>query len=141
MESISPTVINSAAEFGRWLNLTAYFAAKKILEQSNDSSVQEEEKAKILTMLESCIYAARSADALVAQVSIQAGRLSKREIPSGCQIFIKQILTGEIELSIAKNLLVIFLRLDQKSRSNDKDVDEENYEIDLNEDEDVDITE
>ena len=68
-------------------------------------------KAKFLVELESSAFAAKSGDALVAQVITRAGRLSGSDAPSEASLFMEQAISGELELSKAKNLLISFSRL------------------------------
>ena len=113
MEKIDAKVVVSAKELGSWLNGVAYRAAKKMLREEGKSSDEElrKTKAKFLVELESSAFAAKSGDALVAQVITRAGRLSGSDAPSEASLFMEQAISGELELSKAKNLLISFSRL------------------------------
>ena len=113
MEKIDAKVVVSAKELGSWLNGVAYRAAKKMLREEGNYSDEElrKIKAKFLVELESSAFAAKSGDALVAQVITRAGRLSGSDAPSEASLFIEQAISGELELSKAKNLLISFSRL------------------------------
>ncbi|MBR8732347.1 hypothetical protein IX339_001816 [Porphyromonas levii] len=141
MESLSQEVISSAATFGWWLNRTAYFVAKKEIDTTREVSEDEKNnllfqiKAKILVEFESTIYSAKTADELLAYVATRTGRIAKGDIPSEAKLFIEQVLSGDIELSVAKNVLIVFLRLNPKKK------DGTTYESEDNIDEQYDIEE
>lgn len=81
-----------------------------MLREEGKSSDEElrKTKAKFLVELESSAFAAKSGDALVAQVITRAGRLSGSDAPSEASLFMEQAISGELELSKAKNLLISF---------------------------------
>ena len=115
MEKIDGKVVNSAKEFGRWLNTVAYRAAKKALADEGKSGDEERRKvkAKFLVELESAALAAKTGDALIAQTITRAGRLSNSDAPFAASLFMEQAMSGELEVGKARNLLIAFLRLRQ----------------------------
>ena len=122
MENIDKTIIESAKCLGQWLNWVAY---KSAAENTDIHLTLTQKKAKTLVELESSIFAAKSADALIAQTITRAGRLSGRDAPSGAEFFITAALAGDIDLSVAKNLLVAFSRIKSfKEDDSVKDVPE-----------------
>ncbi|MBO1364473.1 type I-PGING CRISPR-associated protein Cas8c/Csp2 [Prevotella sp. A2931] len=115
MEKIDGKVVNSAKEFGRWLNTVAYRAAKKALTDEGKSGDEERRKvkAKFLVELESSALAAKTGDALIAQIITRAGRLSNSDASFAASLFMEQAMSGELEVGKARNLLIAFLRLRQ----------------------------
>ena len=69
--------------------------------------------------MESSIYAAKRGDALIAQILILAGRLSKNEAPKEALLFMEKTITGEIDLSVAKNLLIAYMRIRREEKQRD----------------------
>ena len=112
MEKLDSKIVDSAAIFGNWLNNVAFFSA---LEEGEGKEINDL-KAKYLIEMESAIYAAKTSDALLAQVMILAGRSSKRSAPEEILHFMTSLLIGEIDLSTAKNLLIAFSRIKQTEK-------------------------
>lgn len=108
MENIDRTIIKSAKSLGQWLNWVAY---KSATDNTDINLSLQQKKAKTLVELESSIFAAKTADALIAQTITRAGRLSGRDAPSETECFIVATLTGDITLNVAKNLLIAFSRI------------------------------
>ena len=119
MEKLKPDVIASAQALGSWLNQVAYFAAKEEADSKISPGNIFEEKAKFLVMMESSIFAAKRGDALIAQILILAGRLSKNEAPKEALLFMEKTITGEIDLSVAKNLLIAYMRIRREEKQRD----------------------
>ncbi|AUR47529.1 hypothetical protein PGTDC60_0293 [Porphyromonas gingivalis TDC60] len=119
MEKLKTDVIASAQVLGSWLNQVAYFAAKEEADSRISPGNIFEEKAKFLVMMESSIYAAKRGDALIAQILILAGRLSKNEAPKEALLFMEKTITGEIDLSVAKNLLIAYMRIRREEKQRD----------------------
>lgn len=119
MEKLKTDVIASAQILGSWLNQVAYFAAKEEADSRISPGNIFEEKAKFLVMMESSIYAAKRGDALIAQILILAGRLSKNEAPKEALLFMEKTITGEIDLSVAKNLLIAYMRIRREEKQRD----------------------
>lgn len=118
VEKIDADVVASAETLGRWLNSVAYFSAAK--EVGSEEGKVREEKAKILSQLESSIIAAKSGDALVAQVIVRAGRLSGHDAPKEAALFMRKAAEGVLSLEQAKNLLMAFSRV-RAEKTNPKD--------------------
>lgn len=125
MEKIGTELVASAQAFGRWLNHIAYISAKEEV-GNTDSDAFYTAKAKNLVMMESSIYAAKSGDALIAQVLTLVGRMSKNDAPAESALFMEKTITGQIELSVAKNLLIAYSRLCAKKKV--KNADETEFE-------------
>ena len=125
MESIHPDTVQSAKALGRWLNYVAYRVAKDYKENATKDDVRKQ-KAKVLVELESSTFAAKSGDALIAQVITRAGRLSGMDAPEEGSLFMEQAAAGAeaggLKLAQAQNLLVAFSRLRNKYEPKDPDV-------------------
>ena len=132
-KAIDSKIVSSAKILGRWLNQVAFFAAKSELKEgeTNYWDKLRKEKAKGLVEFESSIFSSKTGDALIAQTLIRAGRMSKYDAPEEASLFIEKTMSGEISLNSAKNLLIAFSRLKNKS---DENVQEENGIEDDNED-------
>lgn len=127
MEHINEGIVMSAKALGHWLNGVAYKAAQKEWDskskQKNDESTKSESeendkketirknKAKVLVELESSIFSAKSADALIAHTLTRAGRLSATDAPAEASLFMEKVACGDLPLEQAKNLLIAFSRL------------------------------
>jgi len=109
-------IVNSAADYGAWLNRQAYFAAKA----DNESSPERirKEKAKVLTIFESTALSAKTGQALIAQLSTQAGRLTFGDVTSSARTFIDAITSGEISLEDGRHLVMSYLRLQSSAEIN-----------------------
>jgi len=116
MVNIDPNIVSSAKILGRWLNQTAYFAAKNEVRNDNWEEIRKA-KAKVLVELESSIFSAKSGDALIAQAVTRAGRLSNLDAPESASLFMEKTASGELELENAKNLLIAFSRIKNKKES------------------------
>lgn len=119
---IPADVVESAGELGRWLNRTAYFAAKAEAEdfpskkRGKDQQIKEA-KAKILVVLESAALSAKSPEAMISQVLTQAGRMSLDEAPGEARRFVDAANTREIDHDQAKHLLISYMRLRSTGKS------------------------
>ena len=139
MEHINQEIVQSAKELGRWLNLVAYRVAKTEIQ---DNSKQDKEdlrkaKAKVLVELESSIFASKSADALIAHTIARAGRLSATDAPAEASLFMEKVVSGEVSLEQAKNLLIAFSRIkstfykdDAVTTENSEEVENEKSDLD-----------
>jgi hypothetical protein len=120
--TMKPEIVESAGELGRWLNRTAYFAAKAEAEEftskkkGKDQQIKEA-KAKILVVLESAALSAKSPEAMMSQVLTQAGRMSLDEAPLEAKRFVDAANTGEITHDQAKHLLIAYMRLRSAGKS------------------------
>lgn len=122
MERISPNIVTSARQLGKWLNLVAYFAAKEEIKEGSQYYWEEirKVKSKVLVELESSTFSAKTGNALIAQVVTRAGRLSNSDVPEGASLFMEKTATGELALDDAKNLLIAFSRLRNKKQSEEQ---------------------
>lgn len=113
MENIKSKTVSSARHLGKWLNSVAYFAAKREIKEGSPNYHDKirEQKAKVLIELESAAFAAKSGDALIAQVVTRAGRLSGMDAPNESDIFMEATMNGELKLTQAQNLIIAFSRL------------------------------
>ena len=143
MTEIDLDIVHSAKELGRWLNQTAYFAAKDEVGEPKGSSKEDinkywnairKVKSKVLVELESSIFSAKSGDALIAHTVTRAGRISKLDAPEAASLFMEKNASGELELESAKNLLIAFSRIKNKKESEEQPTDvttalgEDNYD-------------
>lgn len=117
MEQINPTIVSSARALGKWLNKVAYFTAKTEIRESTPNYWEElrRVKSKVLIELESSSFSAKSGDALIAQAVTRAGRLSGLDAPEAAALFMEKTASGELPLEKAKNLLIAFSRLINKT--------------------------
>lgn len=122
MENIKPEIVASARQLGKWLNLVAYFAAKSEVKEGTANYWEEirKVKSKVLVELESSTFAAKMGDALVAQVVTRAGRLSGMDAPESASLYMEKTMSGELPLDSAKNLLIAFSRLKNKTQSKEQ---------------------
>lgn len=113
-------IVQAAEAYGRWLNDTAYRTAKSEAGKEPDKGSKEyqsywekvrKEKAKIVTVLESAAMSAKSSGAMLSQVSTQAGRLGQGDAPDAAEPFVYAVLTGQIAFEDARQLLMVYLRL------------------------------
>ncbi len=127
MEKIDSDIVTSARHLGKWLNLVAYFAAKREVKENSSNYWEKirEQKAKVLVELESSTFSAKSGDAIIAQVVTRAGRLSGMDAPTEATLFMEKTSSGDLPIDQARNLLIAFSRL--------KNAKEENQENDPNE--------
>lgn len=116
MAKIDPDIVRSAKELGRWLNQTAYFAAKDEVGKEDWNEIRKL-KAKVLVELESSIFSAKSGDALISHSVTRAGRISKLDAPEAASLFMEKAASGELELENAKNLLIAFSRIKNQRES------------------------
>ncbi|WP_027473550.1 type I-PGING CRISPR-associated protein Cas8c/Csp2 [Saccharicrinis fermentans] len=124
MENIKPEIVTSVRFLGKWLNNVAYHAAKREIKEGSPNYHEKirEQKAKVLIELESAAFAAKSGDALVAQVVTRAGRLSGMDAPSESDVFMEATMNGELKLSQAQNLIIAFSRLKSNKASENESV-------------------
>ena len=128
MENISEEIVQSAKALGHWLNLVAYSVAKAETKDEGTKGKEQlrELKAKVLVEMESSIFAAKSADALIAHTIARAGRLSATDAPAEASLFIEKVASGGLTLEQAKNLLIAFSRLKSTVNKN-ANVGNENF--------------
>lgn len=121
MEKITPEVVKSARELGKWLNYAAY----KVADRNIDANALDrynkvrDQKAKSLIEIESSIFSARSGDALIFQAITRAGRASGLDAPAEAELFMTETSTGSISLESAKHLLIAFSRVRNKYEKTD----------------------
>ena len=140
MERIDAGIVTSARQLGKWLNLVAYFAAKSEAREGANNYWEEirKVKSKILVELESSTFAAKSGDALVAQVITRAGRLSGMDAPESASLFMEKTMSGDLPLDCAKNLLIAFSRLRNKKQAEEQP---QNIAAEMGEDDFEDLSE
>lgn len=122
------TVVHSARALGHWLNGTAYWAARKEAEnrdKQDDKDTIRKLKAKFLAEMESTVFAAKSHDALLAQVVTRAGRLSQSNAPNAATLFFDAVAAGKLTLEESKNLIVAYSRLSSSAENNEQDFSSE----------------
>ena len=108
IEKMDKKIIDSVKCLGGWLNRVAYKAA---IDDKDSKLDLKQRKSKFLVELESSIFAAKSPDALIAQAITRAGRLSDNDAPAEASPFIEEVLSGQINLNVAKNMLIAFSRI------------------------------
>ncbi|WP_314951708.1 type I-PGING CRISPR-associated protein Cas8c/Csp2 [Tannerella forsythia] len=140
MERVDAEIVTSARQLGKWLNLVAYFAAKSEVREGANNYWEEirKVKSKVLVELESSTFAAKSGDALVAQVITRAGRLSGMDAPESASLFMEKTMSGDLPLDCAKNLLIAFSRLRNKKQAEEQP---QNIAAEMGEDDFEDLSE
>ncbi|MUP39411.1 type I-PGING CRISPR-associated protein Cas8c/Csp2 [Labilibaculum euxinus] len=137
MENIKPEIVTSARNLGKWLNSVAYHTAKREIKEGSPNYHEKirEQKAKVLIELESAAFAAKSGDALIAQVVTRAGRLSGMDAPNEADLFMEASMNGELKLAQAQNMIIAFSRLKsykaQESSQSTQVENEEKEELDI----------
>ena len=122
MKEIDSEIVKSARTLGKWLNRVAFLAAKSEIKEGTSNYWEElrKMKAKVLVELESSTFSAKTGNALIAQAVTRAGRLSGMDAPEGAALFMEKTASGELPLDDAKNLLIAFSRLINKSEKTEK---------------------
>lgn len=117
MGKIDTEIVKSAKVLGKWLNRVAYLTAQNEVKKDKPNYKEELRniKAKVLIELESSTFSAKSGNALIAQAVTRAGRLSSLDVPEGATLFMEKAASEELPLDDAKNLLIAFSRLINKS--------------------------
>lgn len=121
-------IVHSARALGHWLNSTAYWAARKEAEnrdKQDDKDTIRKLKAKFLAEMESTVFAAKSHDALLAQVVTRAGRLSQSDAPNAAALFFDAVAAGTLTLEESKNLIVAYSRLRSSAENNEQEYSSE----------------
>ncbi|NME67358.1 hypothetical protein [Flammeovirga aprica] len=111
MKNIPKEIISSAEVLGSWLNSVAFFAAKEEANKHNELDKVYKLKSKYLTQIESAIYSAKEPSDLVAHVLTRASRLTNSEVGESAKPFIGAVLSGDIDISDAKNIMVAYARI------------------------------
>lgn len=135
MEKIDSKIVTSARHLGKWLNLVAYYAAKREVNEGSSNYWEKirEQKAKVLIELESSTFSAKSGDAIIAQVVTRAGRLSGMDAPPEATLFMEKTCSGDLPIDHARNLLIAFSRLkNAREENHSNDSDEQIQEMDNN---------
>jgi hypothetical protein len=128
MEKISPAVVQSAREFGKWINLVCYKIAQAETDGNNPEKLRER-KAKALIEIESSILSARDGAMLIFQAITKLGRAYGLDAPHEAELFMSQTATGEISLENARHLLIAFSRVKNKYEPRKATVTTEMLEI------------
>ena len=127
-EKLSLAIIQSARAYGESLNNAAFFAAEdemkddarrqnkpkptpEMKEKPEYKTKRNQYKDRILTQFESTIGSAKSSAALFSQLGTIAGRLTHREIKPEAGEFMEAVLTNDVSIDDAKNLITAFMRI------------------------------
>lgn len=114
-ENLPPTLVRSARAYGQSLNYAAYLTATKKYEEDQKagrtSLSKDEYKARILTELESRVLSAKKKHELLSQISITIGRMTGRDLFPEAGDFMEAILTEQLDVKQAQNLITAFMRL------------------------------
>ena len=135
IEMIPIDIVQSARALGKWLNLVAYLVAKEEVKTGVPNYWDEirKVKAKVLVELESSAFSAKTGDALIAQTITRAGRLSGMDAPESAALFMERTTENNphtLNLDQAKNLLIAFSRLQNKTQKKEQPKSEKIEEID-----------
>ncbi|MFD1186537.1 hypothetical protein [Pontibacter rugosus] len=114
-ENLSPTLVRSARAYGQSLNSAAYRTANKKYEEDQKAGRAglsiDENKARILTELESRVLSAKSKPELLSQISITIGRMTGKDFYPEAGEFMEEVLTEKVSLKQAQYLITAFMRL------------------------------
>jgi len=116
-QKIESDIVQSAREYGAYLNYVAYLIAENEVEENEEQEEGGtgrdlyEAKARALAQMESTALSARRPSALFAQLNVMAGRQVNRDVPAEAERFIEAVNTGEIEFDEAKDLVLAYMRL------------------------------
>ena len=119
MQQIPRAIVDAAMDMGKSLNRAAYRAgvAKAEEDKREQSRDKYEYKARVLSSLEGNIRSAKTPSQLFSQVSTLVGRLTNHDISNDATPFVRAALEGQIELSVAQDLLITFMRLNQTGKT------------------------
>jgi hypothetical protein len=118
-QTVAAEIVNAARELGRWINRSAYYAAKKEVEDEgkNDSPDQRErkirqQKAKILVALDSIAMGAREPTAMMGSIMRETGMLTQTDAPTEALPFIDAVNIGDpLNMATARQLLMTYMRV------------------------------
>ncbi|HKK47009.1 MAG TPA: hypothetical protein VJ964_15890 [Balneolaceae bacterium] len=119
-KNISKDIVQSARQYGNYLNKVAFIIGKDEAENKNTNRDLYEAKANILAQLESTAMSCKSATSLFAQLNVQAGRMSNMDVPAESSRFIEATNSGEISLDQARDLILAYMRL-RSAKNNHED--------------------
>ncbi|MFL6215834.1 MAG: hypothetical protein ACJ74J_18265 [Blastocatellia bacterium] len=111
---IPKEIVESAREYGQWLNRTAYFVAKNEVSEKTENREARirKEKAKILIEFESAARSAETPQDMFDRVSTRAGRLLQSDAPAEATHFMDAAMSGdEVTAKDALQMLVAYMRL------------------------------
>lgn len=122
-KNIPETVVHSAMQYGKSLNVAAYLTAKRQREEDEQAGRRtgptlDEYKNRTLTQFESTIRSAKSATALLAQMATIVGRLTMRDIHPEGALFMQEVAKGNIDQETARDLIIAFMRLGTYTKKN-----------------------
>jgi hypothetical protein len=111
---IPKEIVESAREYGQWLNRTAYFVAKNEVPEKTEKREAKirKEKAKILIEFESAARSAETPQDMFDRVSTRAGRLLQSDAPAEATRFMDAAMSGDsVTAKDALQMLVAYMRL------------------------------
>lgn len=134
-QAIDADIVQSARAYGAYLNDVAYHIARQEVEENEKQEGGGtgrnlyEAKTRALAQLESTAMSARRPSALFAQLNVDAGRQSNRDVPAAAERFLEATNAGEIDFDTAKDLVLAYMRLRSENgsgnvQSEDDDSDE-----------------
>ena len=124
-QAIDADIVQSARAYGAYLNDVAYHIARKEVEENEQQEGGGtgrnlyEAKTRALAQLESTAMSARRPSALFAQLNVDAGRQSNRDVPAAAECFLEATNAGEIDFDTAKDLVLAYMRLRSENGSDD----------------------
>jgi hypothetical protein len=117
MTVLPEDIVQSARAYGAYLNRVAYFEGKAEADKGETGRSVYEAKTRVLAQMESSAMSAKRTSALFAQLNVTAGRFSNRDVPKEAERFIEAAMTGEVDLTTAKELILAFMRLETRADS------------------------
>jgi len=130
-QDIDTDIVRSARAYGAYLNDVAYHIARQEVEENEEKDGGGtgrnlyEAKTRALAQLESTAMSARRPSALFAQLNVDAGRQSNRDVPAAAERFLEATNAGEIDFDTAKDLVLAYMRLRSENGSNSTDSEDD----------------
>ena len=119
--NISKEIIQSVRIYGSYLNYVAYIIGKNEAENKETGKDLYEAKARVLAQLESTAMSCKSPTALFAQLNVQAGRMSNKDVPEEASAFMGATNSGKISLETAQQLILAYMRLRSEKSTETED--------------------
>ncbi|MEP2570420.1 MAG: hypothetical protein ABJI33_12270 [Balneola sp.] len=119
--NISKEIIQSVRIYGSYLNYVAYIIGKNEAENKETGKDLYEAKARVLAQLESTAMSCKSPTALFAQLNVQAGRMSNKDVPEEASAFMEATNSGKISLETAQQLILAYMRLRSEKSTETED--------------------
>jgi hypothetical protein len=118
-QTIDTDIVRAARAYGSFLNDVAYRVAKNEVDTKDTNRNLYEAKTNALAQLESTVMSVRRASALFGQLNVMAGRFSNSDVPAEAERFLEAAHTGEIDLDVAQELVLAYMRLRSSKKASE----------------------